>query len=106
MKSIFTILLTSGLIFSILAFSTTAFAAKQQSDNQLYTQCKTNVLAQLDDVKKTRLVNLKRRGAKFTAKMRVTTARESGLYLCTIDPNQGVNIARLGDRNSDVARNK
>jgi len=92
-------------LITVLAFSSnTAFAGKRLSDSQLVTQCKTNLAAQLGEIQKSSLKHLKRRGQKFTAKFSITAEKESGLYLCTISPDQDVQIVSLDKQQANLAK--
>jgi len=97
-------LITSSLIAALVLSTNTAFAGKRLSDSQLYTQCKTAAVEQLGKLKSSRLIKLKRRGQNFDATFRVKTAQDSGMYLCTIRPGQGVVVAKIDGQSSNVAK--
>lgn len=97
-------LIATSLITVLVLSTSQAYAGKRMTDSQLYTQCKTTAVEQLGKLKSSRLIKLKRHGQKFTAQFRVKTAQDKGMYLCTINPDQGVIIARIDAKSSNVAK--
>lgn len=85
----------TALISAALLLSTNSFAAKPLTEGQALGQCRALASTQFNNVKKTRLSHMKSTRGQFEAKIRVTSATEKGLFLCTIERNQEAQIVRL-----------
>ena len=96
-------ILHTALIASALLFSNTSFAAKPLSQGQALGQCKTLANTQFGDVKKIRVAHMKTARGTFKAKLRVKTAKENGLFLCTIERDQEAQIVRLDKPSKAIA---
>ena len=83
------------LISAALLLSTNSFAAKPLSEGQALSQCRALANTQFNNVKRTRLTHMKTTRGQFKAKIRVSSATDAGLFLCTIERNQEAQIVRL-----------
>ncbi len=96
-------LLNTALIGTALLVSSNTIAAKPLTDNQALSQCKALASTQFDNVKKVKLAHMKSTRGQFKAKLRVKSATDKGMFLCTIERNQEAQIVRLDKNNNTVA---
>ncbi|MFT5573586.1 MAG: hypothetical protein ACI9FR_002521 [Cryomorphaceae bacterium] len=74
------------------------------SEGQLLTQCKNAVKTQFENVESIRSASIKSRKNKFEAKLRVRTAGDNGVYLCTVERDGAPLLARIDkDTSQNVA---
>lgn len=78
-------LIATGLV---LSFSTNATTSK--TDSELFTECKTSINAQFENVERIKLANISSRRGVFKAKMKVMANGQRSNVLCTIADNQVV----------------
>jgi len=97
-------LITTSLVAMLVLSTNNAYAGKHRSDSQLFTECKASLEQQIGVLQNSRLVKLKRYGKNFTAKIRVKAEQHSGLYLCTINPSDGLVVARIDGKTPNVAK--
>jgi hypothetical protein len=70
------------------------------TEGQLLTECKNAVKTQFENIESVRTASMKSRKNRFEAKLRVRTADDKGLYLCTVERNGSPLLARI-DKGSD-----
>jgi len=89
------------LIGSALLLSTNAIAAKPFTQGQALSQCRALANTQFEDVTRFKAIHMKTKRGQFKAKLRINTANERGMFLCTVERDQEAQIVRL-DKSADA----
>ena len=100
MKSLISTVLASTIILT----SSNSFAAKPLTESEAVGQCRALASTQFNNVKKVRIAHIKSTRGQFKAKLRVKSATEKGMFLCTIERNQEAQIVRLDKDTATVAK--
>lgn len=96
-------LLHIALIGTAVLLSTNAIAARPMSQGQALGECKALASTQFDNVKKIRVAHMKTTRGTFKTKLRVHSASEKAMFLCTVEPNQDAQITRIDKNTSAIA---